>query len=116
MIKNARLGASANPTGGACRLVVLCHSGCPAWSNTGTNVSKTSPARDAAYETRPRNNARRQRKGSIGDCPLLLLLVTGCRGRVTHTRSEDGRGTSLHRLRVISGRLRRLDGQHAQLI
>ena|SRR5437016_11235087 len=48
MIKNARLGASANPLGGACSPVVVCHSGWPAWSNTGTNVSMTSPARDAA--------------------------------------------------------------------
>ena len=57
---------------GKVTLVVLCHSGCPAWSTTGTNVSTTSPARDAAEETRPRNNARRQRKGSIRDRPLPL--------------------------------------------
>jgi hypothetical protein len=31
--------------------------------------------------TRPRNTARRQRKGSIPTHPLLLLLVTGGRGR-----------------------------------
>src|SRR5439155_15200786 len=88
MIKKAKLGASANPTGGACRPVVLCHSGCPAWSNTGTKVSNTSPARDAAYETKPRNNARRQRKDSIRARPLLLLPVTGCRGHGAHTRPE----------------------------
>ena len=60
-MKNARLGASANPTKGAWRLVVLCHSGWPAWSTTGQIVSTTSPARDAAEETRPRKKARRQR-------------------------------------------------------
>src|SRR5262245_37387858 len=85
MIKNARLGASANPTSGACRPVGLCHSGWPAWSNTGTNVSKTGAARDAAYETRPRNNARRQRKGSMGASPFPVMFATGWRVPVDRT-------------------------------
>src|SRR5712691_2779458 len=105
MIKNARLGASANPTSGACRPVVLCHSGCPAWSNTGTNVSKTSPARDAAEETRPRKNARRQRKGSIRELPLPVMFATGWRVPVDHTRPDTVWGHLHDTLNAASGML-----------
>ena len=109
-----RLGASAHPTGGTCRPVVLFHSGWPAWSNTGTNVSKTGAARDAAEETRPRNKARRQRKGSMRAPPLLVLFATGWRRPIDHTRPNTVIGTRMTRAAAPQGWSRRPDGAHAQ--
>jgi hypothetical protein len=109
-----RLGASAHPPGGTCRPVVLCQSGWPAWSHPGTNVSTTGAARGAAEETRPRNKARRQRKGSRRAPPLLVLCATGWRRPLDHTRPNTVIGTRTTRATAPQGWPRRPDGAHAQ--